>query len=289
MSESLRDKLARLRQEQSSARALPPTEEMRSTLARHAARDSRRRPALESAESQRSRSLGDPVGLRSCSASGTFARCTTLNGSGLHGRWRLDQALQADRSRVASLAREPRLETIDWETAVFLDTETTGLAGGAGTYVFLVGLGQFHAGNFEVWQGFLNGPAGEAALLAEAARRIAAASCVVSFFGKSFDRHRLEDKMRLHGIAPPFEAKPHLDLYWPLRRLHRGRFADCRLRTLEAELAGVQRTDDLPGSHAPAAWFDFLAARPHRLEGVFEHNLDDIKSLSALLSVLAAS
>jgi uncharacterized protein YprB with RNaseH-like and TPR domain len=150
-----------------------------------------------------------------------------------------------------------------------------------------VGLARFEGDSFEIWQGFLPSPAEEAALLAETARRIRAASYVVSFFGKSFDRHRLEDKMRLYGIAPPFADKPHLDLYWPLRRLNKGRFADCRLRTLERELAGVTREDDLPGSFAPAAWFDYLGQRAHRLEGVFQHNLDDVKSLAVLLHALS--
>jgi uncharacterized protein YprB with RNaseH-like and TPR domain len=117
--------------------------------------------------------------------------------------------------------------------------------------------------------------------------RIASASVLVSFFGKSFDRHRLEDKMRLHGVTPPFDGTVHLDLYHPLRRAHRGRYENCRLKTLEKELVGFVRPDDLPGSFAPAAWFDFLGGRPHRLEGVFRHNADDVLSLAALMSHLA--
>ncbi len=134
---------------------------------------------------------------------------------------------------LAREARDERLADLDPADALYLDTETTGLSGGSGTYVWLVGLGRFEAGRFEVWQGFLSEPAEERALLELVAGRIRAAAYVVSFFGKSFDRHRLEDKMRLHGIAPPFAEKPHLDLYWPLRRRYRGQFADCRLRTLE--------------------------------------------------------
>jgi uncharacterized protein YprB with RNaseH-like and TPR domain len=161
--------------------------------------------------------------------------------------------------------------------------------------VFLVGLGSFEQGSFELWQGFLAEPAEERALLEDVAARIRAASMVVSFFGKAFDRHRLEDKMRMHGIPPPFEGRPHLDLYHPLRRLYRPRPApgsrtvalDARLRTLERELCGVEREDDLPGARAPAAWFDFLRERPHELEGVFRHNRDDVLSLVALAAHLA--
>jgi len=259
VSESLREKLARLRRE-------PEEAGVREQLARRAARHP---PA--------------PCELpeRLVREESVLARRTACE---RHGGALLADALSADRLVLAREARDERLATLDPADALYLDTETTGLAGGSGTYVWLVGLGSFDADRFEVWQGFLSEPAEERALLGLVAERIRAAAYVVSFFGKSFDRHRLEDKMRLHGIAPPFAEKPHLDLYWPLRRRYRGQFADCRLRTLEQGLCGVEREDDLPGSFAPAAWFDFLHGRPHRLEGVFQHNLDDVKSLVTLLA-----
>ena len=218
---------------------------------------------------------------------GAWARVERLERSYRHGSFALEDMLDASRERIAERARDERLLAIDLERAVFLDTETTGLSGGAGTYVFLVGLGRFVDGRFELWQGFLPHPADEKTLLQETAARIFDASVIISFFGKSFDRHRLEDKMRLHGVAPPFEARVHLDLYHPLRRAHRGQFENCRLKTLERELVAVMRGDDLPGSFAPAAWFDFLGKRPHRLEGVFRHNREDVLSLVSLAAHLA--
>jgi len=203
----------------------------------------------------------------------------------------LGDVVEASRETIALVARDPALEGLDPTRAVYLDIETTGLSGGAGTIPFLVALGSFCAeasgcSRFEMWQGFLRGPEEERALLAEVARRIRAGDGVVSFFGKSFDRHRLEDKMLVHGIEPPFEGRAHLDLYHPLRRLYGGAFEDGRLGTMEHELAGVQREDDLPGSFAPAAWFDFLGGRAHRLEEVFQHNLDDVLSLVTLAAHL---
>ena len=261
MSESLREKLARLRRE-------PAAPGVREQLARRAARNPP--PLCELPE-------------RLVREEFVLARRTSCE---RHGGQLLADALSADRDVLAREARDERLATLDPARALYLDTETTGLSGGSGTYVWLVGLGSFEAGQFSVWQGFLPEPAEERALLEQVAQRIAAADYVVSFFGKSFDRHRLEDKMRMHGIAPPFADKAHLDLYWPLRRRHRGQFGDCRLRTLEQGLCGVEREDDLPGSFAPAAWFDYLHGRPHRLEGVFQHNLDDVKSLATLLAHL---
>ena len=232
---------------------------------------------------------GEPAGLgTAANERGSFAvRRARLPDEHAHGAWRLAEIGSACTRSIAALARDPALAEVDLAGAVYLDIETTGLSGGAGTIPFLVALGSFDgAGGFELWQGFLRGPEEEPALLAEVARRIAQASCIVSYFGKSFDRHRLEDKMRLHGVPPPFDARPHLDLYHPLQRLYREAFDDGRLATLEARLCGVERADDLSGRYAPEAWFDFLAGRAHRLEGVFRHNADDVKSLVVLAAHL---
>jgi uncharacterized protein YprB with RNaseH-like and TPR domain len=234
---------------------------------------------------QRELSLDPPRDLVR-SERGTWARTSCFERSHRHGSEALDAVLGTSCATLAERARDERIAAVDLESALFFDTETTGLSGGAGTYVFLVGMGRFVEDRFELWQGFLTHPAEERALLDEVAERIAGAGAIISFFGKSFDRHRLEDKMRLHGVAPPFASSIHLDLYFPLRRAHRGKFENCRLKTLERELVGVQRGDDLPGSFAPAAWFDFLAKRPHRLEGVFRHNADDVLSLVTLAAHL---
>lgn len=267
---SMRDRLRRLRREE-------PTSAQESPSAEH-----------DSVE----RTEGDPGGLRAGQGpSGPWwARSTNRESSSRHGQFHLSEIEHAEGDDFALLTGDASLAELDLKRAIYLDTETTGLSGGAGTYVFMVGLGQFRGedagGAFECWQGFLSGPEEEAALLAECAERIRDSSGVVSFFGKSFDRHRLEDKMRLCGVEPPFEGLPHLDLYHPLRRLYRAAYTDGRLKTMERELCGVERDDDLPGSQAPAAWFDFLAKRPHQLEGVFRHNLDDVLSLVTLAAHL---
>lgn len=235
--------------------------------------------------------LGAPGELAEhTNARGTFAaRLRAYPLAHTHGRLALGEALTARADELAWLTREPALAALDPARAVYLDIETTGLSGGAGTIPFLVALGRFEQGEFRLWQAFLRHPGEEAAALEEVAARVRAASGVVSFFGKSFDRHRLEDKMRLHRIAPPFDACPHLDLYHPLRRFYGAAWLDTRLATVERELAGVAREDDLPGSLAPAAWYDFLAGRPHRLEAVFRHNELDVLSLVVLAGHLAAT
>lgn len=234
----------------------------------------------------------DPLARSPC---GGFAERVVRHGCGdPHGQWPLERALLAAPGVLADLARDPKLVDLDPARALYLDIETTGLSGGAGTWPFLVALGRFERGDdgawsFVLWQGFLEHPSEERALLVDVARRVASAGALVTFFGKSFDRHRLEDKMRLHGIAPPFAECLHLDLYHPLRRLYAKAMADGRLATMERELLGFARHNDLPGSQAPAAWFDYLAGRPHRLEEVFEHNRLDVLSLAALAAHLGCT
>ena len=208
------------------------------------------------------------------------------NGVFQHGAWRLDEIDGADPAAIARLARDEALADIDLRGAIYLDTETSGLSGGAGVYVYMVGLGWFEDDTYVSWQSFLRHPGEERAMLAEVADRIRTRDSMVSFFGKSFDRHRLQDKMQIAGVDPPFEGRPHLDLYHPFKRLTHGAFPNGKLQTMERELLGFHRAKDLPGSLAPAAWFDYLAERPHRLEGVFLHNHEDVLSLVVLAAFL---
>lgn len=310
----VRDALAR--EPALDAHALEARQRLRTTLARRDARQTRTRELSDAARARNSAAraqngaesnahdaerlaharaaavdvlfaktdVGPPRDLVPSGA--TVARIQCFAPDHAHGDWRLAEIEHALAATLSLCARDESLASLDVRDALFLDTETTGLSGGAGTYVWLVGLGSFRDDTFELWQGFLPDPSHERALLAEVAERIARAPLVVTFFGKAFDRHRLEDKLRMHGLDSPFEKKPHLDLYHPLRRLYAREFEDSRLRTFEDVLCGVQRAEDLPGAFAPAAWFDFLAGRAHRLEGVFAHNRDDVLSLVTLASHL---
>jgi hypothetical protein len=292
MSSELFAKLARLRREE---RTRAPGAPAPSALPEwFTARSTGHFADLDEQGGPGARTLGAPQLLREhANERGVFAArelvYPTEHG---HGEWQLAEVLAARAGELAWLAKDPLLEALEPARCVYLDIETTGLAGGAGTIPFLVALGSFHSdqdgssGEFRLWQAFLRDPGEEAAVLVEVAARIRAARGVVSFFGKSFDRHRLEDKMRLHRIEPPFAAQPHLDLYHPLRRLYRGAFRDARLATFEHELCGVVRADDLPGAFAPAAWFDYLGGRAHRLEAVFRHNELDVLSLVVLAAHL---
>lgn len=201
----------------------------------------------------------------------------------------VEELLTADVGTLALLARDERLHRLDLRRAVFLDTETTSLSGGAGVLVFLVGLGRVdaQAGEFCLRQHFMVSPTQERSMLAGVAADLARSESVVTFFGKSFDRHRLEDKFTIHGLTSHFPTEIHADLYHVTRARFGWKLADCRLRTAEESLLGIRRVDDLPGSEAPKAYFDFLARRPTLLPRVVEHNERDVLSLPRLLARLA--
>jgi hypothetical protein len=153
----------------------------------------------------------------------------------------------------------------------------------------MVGMGWLEADALRIRQFLLADPGCEAPLLRAVHRRIEAAGAIVSFHGKSFDAPRLDDRFRLAGLEPALAGRPHLDLLHPLRRLHGHRLSDCRLRTLEKDLLGFTRVDDLPGALCPEAYFAYLRGFEHRLGEVFEHNRLDVVSLSALAGSLAGA
>ena len=70
---------------------------------------------------------------------------------------------------------------------LFIDLETTGLAGGAGTYAFLVGCGWFEGATFRVRQFLLARYGAERGLLEDVAGTAGDAGALVTYNGKTFD------------------------------------------------------------------------------------------------------
>lgn len=166
---------------------------------------------------------------------------------------------------------------------LFFDLETTGLAGGTGTYAFLVGIGRLTRQGFRVEQFFLRDLAAESALLFELAPRLAQAPVVVSYNGKQFDAPLLETRFRLARMPVPLGAQLHLDLLFPARRLWRLHWNSLRLVDLEQNLLGYQRPEDVLSAHIPSIYFDYLRRGEERgLQGVFRHNADDLLTLAAV-------
>lgn len=177
---------------------------------------------------------------------------------------------------------------LDPHALVFLDTETTGLAGGTGTLVFLLGLARIRALDVHLRQYLLTRFSGEAAMLAEAAAWLAEGDALVTYNGKSFDIPLLTTRYRLVGARDPFTGRVHLDLLYAVRRAYASLWPECSLKTAERRLLDFTRLDDLPGHEVPAVWFEWLRrGEARRLPAVAEHNAYDLLSLAALAPALA--
>ncbi len=205
-----------------------------------------------------------------------------------YGGAALGEALTASTRSLAELTGRAALADVDMARAAFVDTETTGLSGGAGTYAFLVGVGRFVDDRFEVRQFFMRDPGEERAQLAEVADWVGGCTAVVTFNGRAFDLPLLASRYAFHRALPPFPDDRHLDLLHPARRLWRRRLVSCALQSLERHILGLEREGDVPGWLIPGRYLDYQRtgdARP--LAPVFEHNQLDILSMVGLVTHLA--
>src|SRR2546422_5046631 len=192
------------------------------------------------------------------------------------------------RTRDESLSRKTRAALEDPEKWLFLDTETTGLAGGTGTYAFLIGLAWWDAGGLQVEQFFMRDFAEEHSLLHELSHRIAERPVLVTFNGKSFDWPLLENRFTMtRSIAVP-KLGAHFDLLHPARALWKLRLGSVRLVELErhvidAPRLGWHRENDVASALIPQYYFDYLRGGPAEpLAGVVRHNQMDLRGLAAL-------
>ena len=168
---------------------------------------------------------------------------------------------------------------------LFLDTETTGLAGGTGTYAFLVGVAWWDAGGLQVEQFFMRDHTEEHSLLLELTQRLAERPILVTFNGKSFDWPLLETRYRMTRSITPCAPQAHLDLLHPARQLWRLRLGSVRLTELERHVLAWDRGWDIPSELIPQIYFDFLRGGSQASEAVlsvFRHNQMDLRGLAAL-------
>ncbi|MFC4101107.1 ribonuclease H-like domain-containing protein [Paenibacillus xanthanilyticus] len=170
------------------------------------------------------------------------------------------------------------------ERMLFLDLETTGLGVGTGNVPFMVGLGFIEEDAYVVQQMLIRHPAEERAMLRYLSEKLPAYSHLVTYNGRTFDWPVLAGRFVLNGLRD-FRWEPnHIDLLHPSRSIWRNTLASCKLSRVEEERLGIEREDDVPGSLAPAIYFQFLAdGNPQPLLGVFRHNEIDMVSLMALV------
>ena len=195
---------------------------------------------------------------------------------------------------MADWAKDSRLLEMPTTKFAFLDTETSGLSGGTGTYAFLVGAGRFEENAsgrvFRLLQFFMRDPGEEPALLEALADFLAPCEGLVTYNGKAFDAPLLKTRYTLHDIPIPFEDYAHVDLLHLARRLWRDRLPSRTLKYIEENVLGAPRTsEEVPGYEIPWLYFDYLRTGDvSEMKGIFYHNAMDIVALAAMFGVTAS-
>jgi len=203
-----------------------------------------------------------------------------------YGKLRIGDISTADLSPLNLLFPQGALPAP--ERLVYLDTETTGLAGGTGTCAFLIGVGTVEGTQFVVRQFFLRDYPEEKVVLRALAEILDSFEGLVTYNGKTFDVPLLETRYALARLKSPFGRLLHLDALHPSRRLWKLRLESCKLTDLESAVLGIGRQGDVPGSEIPGIYFDYLRTGDARgLQPVFYHNALDIMTLAAVTVELA--
>jgi uncharacterized protein YprB with RNaseH-like and TPR domain len=220
-------------------------------------------------------------------------RMQRLSGAHRTGHAPVACARDASPALLALLALDPALAACEPSRALYLDTETTGLSGGAGTVAFLVGLAWWDGPTLVLEQILVRALGEEAPMLERVRDRIEAASMLVTFNGKSFDMPLLRTRFVMARVTAPAEP-PHLDLLHVARRVHKERTrrsaGACKLTALERDILGFERIDDVASGDVSACYLHFLRTGDARaLLGVIEHNAWDVVAMAALVGLYGES
>ncbi len=203
----------------------------------------------------------------------------------LYGDDLVGDVLRFELDEAARFTSDGRFQTLSPRDCLFIDTETTGLAG-AGTIAFMVGVAFFEENALVVRQYFLRDHGDEPAMLLLLDELLQQKKAVASFNGRSFDLPLLDRRFLMNRMPNDLLERPHLDLLMPARRLWRSRLGSCALGALEKNLLGVKRThEDVPGWLIPGLYHDYLRRGDGReMVRVFYHNQLDMVSMVTLMS-----
>jgi hypothetical protein len=180
----------------------------------------------------------------------------------------------------------PSLEP-DPGSVAYIDTETTGLSGGAGTYVFAAAVARPIDSGLRVAQVFLPQPGMEAAFLHALGVEMGAAEAIATFNGSSFDLPVLRTRWVMARMPGDLPSPPHVDLLTLVRALYRHRLDSCNLRSVEERILGYERDDPISSALVPDSYFEYLRRGSSQfLEAALDHNRLDVISLVHLHSRL---
>lgn len=200
-----------------------------------------------------------------------------------HGQVDLKNYPRLSLETLRFLTVDHSLSSFDNGNALFLDIETTGTAGGTGTYAFLVGLGFMDQGYFQIRQFFLHDLSEEAAFLHAIAEFTARFRHLITYNGKVFDSQILRNRYLMHRSEDPLQGKEHIDMLFVARRLWKRKLGECDLMNMERNILRFYRNDDIPSYMIPGAYVDYLRfANSSMIQKVIHHNQWDILSLAVL-------
>ncbi|WML40328.1 ribonuclease H-like domain-containing protein [Neobacillus sp. OS1-2] len=173
------------------------------------------------------------------------------------------------------------------EELFFFDTETTGLGGGVGNTIFILGYASVFGDHLVLRQHILPHPGGEVPLYQSFLEKVNYRT-LVTYNGKSFDWPQVKTRHTLiREHVPKLPEFGHFDLFHAARRLWKHKLDRMKLAIVEKEVLGVERIDDIPGFLAPMIYFDFIESKkPDGMLGLLKHNEIDILSLVTLYSHL---
>jgi hypothetical protein len=206
-----------------------------------------------------------------------------------YGSYEISDLIELPHDFLAGLSGStiPSAHPTAW---AFLDTETTGPAGGSGICAFLIGIGSIDAQGFRVRQFFMRDYNEEASVLDSLSAYLARFDVLITYNGKTFDQPLLETRYTMSRARHPFARMEHLDLLHGARRLFKLRLENCRLVNLEYQILGFERDADVPGDLIPYYYFEYLRTRhAFRLIPIFHHNVLDIVSLACLTGLIPAA
>ncbi len=185
--------------------------------------------------------------------------------------------------QIPVLSQHQFPETIALDRVLLFDLETTGLAGGAGTFPFLLGFGFFEPGGLRTVQYFLPDYGREHIAFLAMRADLDQRDVLLSFNGKAYDYPLLRNRFIMNRFEDPFAAFAHLDLLHAARRVWRGALPDCSLATIEREIFLFSRFGDLGGWLIPQAYFDFVrSGAMDDIVRIIDHNILDITSMARL-------
>jgi uncharacterized protein YprB with RNaseH-like and TPR domain len=197
-----------------------------------------------------------------------------------HGIYSFGQ-LVGEAGPLSVLSASP--QEVEHHRMLFIDTETTGLGIGTGNVPFMIGFGYYLSDALVVEQCFIRNPSEELAMLVYLQEKLHEFTHLVTYNGKTFDWPIVKNRYVLNRLKLEDRHLEHIDLLYPSRSLWKHTLSTCRLGTVEQERLGIARHEDVPGSMAPALYFQYLACKDVEvIRGVFEHNEVDILTLAGL-------